>query len=330
MARKVYVSSDIATDPHVDEVSEKNPLAALMWPWLLTVFDDWGRAEASSRKLKRKLFPGNDLITAEVIEAALQLFDGHLITLYEVEGRRYMCLDMGKWFSYQTQIRKEKRFKDNSQFPPPEFAELMLIHSPQVREESRDSAQVRELTSDGAELRANLADCIPSPSLSLSPSPSKDISSGDSRPNAHSAVNVYGIYEREIGQLTHTVSQKLITLEEEYTEEWLKKAIENAVFAGVKTIKYIEGTLRKWLATNHSEPWKIERPQPAPQADGSGKGYGNRSAYNGGGNRSGSRKPTLQPVARAPTSSAPSQEELEEIRQLAKKLQEDKPDRLGG
>jgi hypothetical protein len=77
----------------------------------------------------------------------------------------------------------------------------------------------------------------------------------------HSRQNVFGVYEREIGSLGNIICEKLIDLELTYSEEWTKRAISVAVFAGEKKMRYIEGTLRKWKLSNHPEPWTLENPQ---------------------------------------------------------------------
>lgn len=158
MARKVFISSAMSYDETLSEIAEAEPLAALLWPWFLTYFDDWGRAKTSPREIKNSVFQANELITIDFITRAIALYDGKLLEVYEVEGKSYMSVAADKWFKHQTHIRREKRENDGSKYPPPT---------------ARDDAQVRADARDHAESRANLTDCIPSPSPS--PSPSKDI-----------------------------------------------------------------------------------------------------------------------------------------------------------
>lgn len=168
MARKVFVSSDISHDEKLLEVAEQDPTAALLWPWILTVFDDWGRARAEPRRLKVQVFPGNDLVTTEVISRTLALFrEVALITAYEVAGTAYMAVDPDVWFRWQTHIRKDKREDDSGSSCPPPPATERKTSSPASngggnREDSRSLAGSREKSRDRA----------PSPSPSLSPSPS--------------------------------------------------------------------------------------------------------------------------------------------------------------
>jgi hypothetical protein len=140
-------------DETLSEIAEVDPIAAMMWPWILTYFDDWGRAKASPREIKNSVFQANDLITLEVISKAITIFDGRLIEVYEVDGKPFMRINPDKWFKHQTHIRKEKRENDGSKHPAPT---------------ARDDAQVRADARDDAHFSDNLTDCIPSPS----PSPS--------------------------------------------------------------------------------------------------------------------------------------------------------------
>lgn len=170
MARKVFVSSDISHDEKLLEVAERDPTAALLWPWLLTVFDDWGRARADARRLKVQVFPGNDLVTTEVISRTLALFrEVALITAYEVGGTAYMAVDPDVWFRWQTHIRKDKREDDSgSSCPPPPDTERKpssaASNGGTNREDARSLAGSREKPRDRAP--------SPSPSPSLSPPPS--------------------------------------------------------------------------------------------------------------------------------------------------------------
>jgi len=153
MARKVFISSAMSYDETLSEIAEVEPLAALIWPWFLTYFDDWGRAKASPREIKNSVFQANDLVTMEVISNAISQYEGQLVRVYTVDGKQYMQIDPDKWFKHQTHIRKEKRENDGSKHPAPP---------------AEDNAQVRAGAREFAESRANLTDCIPSPSPSLS------------------------------------------------------------------------------------------------------------------------------------------------------------------
>jgi DnaD/phage-associated family protein len=289
----------MSADETLDEIAEIEPLSAMMWPWFLTYFDDWGRAKASPREIKNSVFQANPLVTIDLIKKTLQLYNPKLIRLYEVDGKWYMCIPSEKWFKFQTHIRSSKRETDASKIPAP----------PDVTPDNDNSAQMREVARGIAEVAASARDCTPSPSPSpsLSPSPSK---TNDDYDNRHSRQNVFGMFEAEIGQLTPMVREKLISWEEDYGELWVKKAIENAAISSQdkRNIKYIEGTLRNWEKTGHPEPWTLDKP------------HQQRSASVTPLNRTKTGKPSPQ-VAKG-TPAQMSDEELARIRSLARKLQE--------
>lgn len=163
----MFITSDMSIDEQLSEVAEADAEAALLWPWILTFFDDWGRAPASPRRIKAAVFPSIPTVTADKVEAALQLYARvGLIVLYEVDGKRYMAVPPDKWFKYQTHIRRDKRADDSgSQCPPPPDG------SATKREPAREDAHVREGARDCAQEREGARSCTPSPTPSPSPSP---------------------------------------------------------------------------------------------------------------------------------------------------------------
>lgn len=159
MARKVFVTSDMSVDERMIEVAERDSQAALLWPWILTAFDDWGRSNADSKRLKASIFPAITAVTPESIDAALRLYaEVGLIILYEYDGKQFMAIPADKWFKYQTHIRSQKRVKDDSRYPAPPGGD------------DRDSAQMRASARECAQISAVDADWQPSPSPSPSPS----------------------------------------------------------------------------------------------------------------------------------------------------------------
>lgn len=163
MGRKVFVTSDMSIDERIIGVAEKNPQAALLWPWILTAFDDWGRANADPKRLKASVFPAIETVTPDLIASALELYaEAGIVILYEQNDKTFMAIPPEKWFKYQTHIRGEKRTKDNSRFPAPPSAAQQ--HSAHVRVGARNDAQ----------MRADERICTPSPSPSptVAPSPS--------------------------------------------------------------------------------------------------------------------------------------------------------------
>ena len=67
-----------------------------------------------------------------------------------------------------------------------------------------------------------------------------DVSIEDDRPN------IFSLYENNIGPLTPLISQEIESALEEYEEEWLREAMQEAVRYEARNWRYIEAILRKW------------------------------------------------------------------------------------
>lgn len=115
--------------------------------------------------------------------------------------------------------------------------------------------------------------------------------------------NVFGIYQRCIGQTTDYIRERLASLELDYGEEWTIKAIEEAALQNVPRMKYIESTLRGWQTTGHPEPWTIEKPRRQ------GKGASATS-----------EKPRIPIVSDMPPDEPMTKEEQEEMWRIVRKL----------
>ena len=126
--RKIFIADSACTDEALMEVADQNPLAALLWPWLLLSLDDWGRGSANPRQLRARLFPENPGVTVELIAEALELYAAAgLVSLYEVGGKQFLAVPPENWFRYQTHIRAEKRTKDGSRYPAPPEADCARV-----------------------------------------------------------------------------------------------------------------------------------------------------------------------------------------------------------
>lgn len=170
MGRKVYVSGDMATDPRVLDVADDDPQAALLWPWILMAFDDWGRAEADPRALKFALFPAVDTVTRESIDHALGVYAQHgLVVLYEAEGRRWMAVPEQRWWRWQTHIHRSKREDDSgSHCPRPPGPRAPSAHATDVADnldQTDPSAESRGISRDSAGSRASLPPSLPPSTL---------------------------------------------------------------------------------------------------------------------------------------------------------------------
>jgi DnaD/phage-associated family protein len=120
MARKRFVSSEMSTDEDIADIAVDNPVSALMWPWFITGFDDWGRMEVTSpNKVRLELFPAFPYKANEVQEAIEQFSKAGIVFRYSVDSRTYLAIEPCKFYKYQTYIRDKKRIEDSSNYPAP-------------------------------------------------------------------------------------------------------------------------------------------------------------------------------------------------------------------
>lgn len=154
MARKRYITSAISTDRKLYALAEEDPTAALMWPWFVTAFDDWGRMNADPIEVKLTIFPAFPYTSNDIAEA-IKLFDKYgLAHYYVVDGKPYLAVNPQKWWKYQSYIKDErKNGKETSKHPPP----------PDPPWEDKSSAKFADYPRTSAK---NLPSPSPSPSLS--------------------------------------------------------------------------------------------------------------------------------------------------------------------
>ena len=122
MARKRFVTSEISTDRKIAKLAEKNPVAAALWPWFITAFDDWGRMNADPIEVKLTIFPAFPYTSDEVEEFIKLYHEFEIAYFYEVDGKPYLAVNPETWLKYQTYIRKDKLEKQKSKIPEPKDA----------------------------------------------------------------------------------------------------------------------------------------------------------------------------------------------------------------
>lgn len=99
MPRIRSVHPDIVDD---EIVAEMTPEAFRTWVMLWTHLDDAGRGIDSAKLWAGKLYPLNDTMSTEAVEANLaELAQRGLLVRYEVAGKRYLCAKPTSWPKYQ-------------------------------------------------------------------------------------------------------------------------------------------------------------------------------------------------------------------------------------
>jgi DnaD/phage-associated family protein len=64
---------------------------------------------------------------------------------------------------------------------------------------------------------------------------------------------IFTLYEQNIGPLTPMISENLRDFETSYPSGWLEEAIEIAVTRNKRSLKYIEGILKRWQTEGRAE-----------------------------------------------------------------------------
>jgi DnaD/phage-associated family protein len=237
MAHKRFVTSDMSSDEDLAEIAGIDTISALMWPWFITGFDDWGRMDATSAaKIKLSMFPGFNF-SPESIDAAIKAYsDKGLVYLYSINGKRYLAIEPCKYYKYQTYIGEKKRKDDRSKIPAPEH--------PCWENCAECSALSRTCAKDSGFATLN----VPSPS----PSPSKD----DEEERRVREGAVFKFFNNNIGLITpfqtEIISQSMdvdgiepeMILEilqdsvgKEDSWSWIKRVLDNSISQNIKTFE---------------------------------------------------------------------------------------------
>ncbi len=192
MAHKRFITSSISIDEKLAKVAAEDMTSALMWPWLLFEFDDWGRAECSPMRIRLARFPAFSSLTTEALEHGISLFVKHGLThQYNVNGKSYWAVRPCTWIKHQNYLSGSKRAGADSAIPAPQDAPWSLEEEIEMRlamtrgtEKDKAESMLREKyhcqqtignVSRQSEMSADISRQIEISVPSPSPSPSKDL-----------------------------------------------------------------------------------------------------------------------------------------------------------
>jgi len=119
-------------------------------------------------------------------------------------------------------------------------------------------------------------------------------------------LNPFKLFVSEgFGTISYVIAEHIGMMIDDYGERWVVEAMKSASIQGVRTLRYVEGILKRYKSEGIDEPWKVERKTvQAPK-----RTYSPNKSI----------KPTIPTVSS--TSNDPiSSEELAEIKALAKKF----------
>jgi DnaD/phage-associated family protein len=76
----------------------------------------------------------------------------------------------------------------------------------------------------------------------------------DSDSSSPSTENVFRVYEKNIGMITPMIADGIKADVDQYSEEWVKTAIEYATRQEKRSLSYVEGCLRGWKRDGLAKP----------------------------------------------------------------------------
>ena len=225
MAKSRLINNKISESERVNALPAE---AALLFTWMITHTDKYGRMKAHPLAIKNKVFPLRR-ITLVNIKRFLALMANSkknglgLIELYEVEGRQYLYLP-----GFDTEQKPKTKPKpgqeedegwrgkegDSGIPAPPLYKPGMLTH----------------------EIPLTPSDDIPAPPSDDIPEPEVDKKLG----------KAYTIYEENIGQLTPMIADEIELLCKTHGPRWFEDACKEAAKHNVRNIKYITKILERW------------------------------------------------------------------------------------
>jgi hypothetical protein len=181
VGRKRFITSDISTDEKLANVADKSEKAALMWPWFVTAFDDWGRMDVSSlRSLRLEIFPAFIKIKIPNIEEALNLYiEQDLIHGYEADGKKYIAVHPRRWLRWQSYLKGTKSKNADSTFPmssnaPWPMEDEIWLRNEMAKKYKNDASidnncDINDISADVSRSQQISPMSVPSPSPSPSP-----------------------------------------------------------------------------------------------------------------------------------------------------------------
>lgn len=122
---------------------------------LIVNCDDFGRFDGRAAIIKNRLFPLKDSLTLKTVEAALHgLATAGLVTLYEIQGKRFLWLPT--WGKFQTQRARVSKYPapDDGVQADASSCKQMISNVPVFEmRDTRNEFDIREARGDSARAR---------------------------------------------------------------------------------------------------------------------------------------------------------------------------------
>ena len=241
-----------------EELVEVDPLGRLLFIGLWTLADREGRLEDRPKRIKMELLPCDN---CDIDDLLNELSSHGFIERYEVDGKLYI------------QIINFKKHQN----PHVREAASSIPASDKIAEQEPqklDTCAIKDDSIKQSTVQApckNDADIIPAPtkadashadSLLLIPDSFNTTTAGAREEIAliDEETPVFKKYSDNIHPITGSIEVDAITdLIHTHSAVWVSKAIDEAIGANVRNLKYISAILARWQTTGLGEPWTEKR-----------------------------------------------------------------------
>lgn len=123
-------------------------------------------------------------------------------------------------------------------------------------------------------------------------------------------LNPFKLFESEgFGTISMTIGDRIRTMCEEYGDRWVCEAMKKAVVAGKRNLGYVDGILKRFKSEGVDDPWNVSAPSQSTS----------QQRRTGTSSQSRSGKGSI-PIVEDRPSEKVSQEEFDELRRIARKL----------
>ena len=225
--RKLHVKATESQD--INDMPDD--FTRLLWIMLPLGLDSKGRGLDNTAWVKAKVMPLREDVTGAMIEAALKWYASRgMVIRYEVNGRRYFCIDPKSWQYHQGDTSKEA----NSTYPAP--PNLLPTYS----RPTPDLLPTSSCTDADADSQED-ADAEPS----AAPAPENPPAEPE-KPVETATGEVYRVYEQNIGALTPMIADAIGADIDEFGGNWCVMAISKAVTAEKRSWNYCRAVLKGW------------------------------------------------------------------------------------
>lgn len=237
--RKLHVK----TIESVDFNEMPDEFTRLLWVLFPLGLDKEGRGIDNSAWIRSKIFPLRLDITLEQIESSMDwLCTRGMIKRYQINGRRYFYIPTFR--IYQRTDREAP-----STIPEPMSEEVLTNSIPTPDKLATNSSTDTETDTETEK--------------------EIDIAEGEGE-NRYRGINIFAVYEHEIGPLTPAIAEALQQIEQEHPPPWIIAAMKISAINNKRSLAYTRAILKRWKAEGYgsefNKPAKDKNSEPAGYA----------------------------------------------------------------